>query len=418
MEQKKYYTVEEAAQLLGTTPADVNQRRERNELHGYRDGASWKFKVEDVDVIARQVRAAKRPSAPPPADEGSGVLFGAAEPGVSGSTASGTVVRPSARVPTDGDIEPAEGDTGTIAKPIRAPKALDTTGIGSMELGLEGEPLLDESQISLDDDASGTVAAMSASAAAPPADDSSISLADGGKKLDDDDVVLGGSGSGSDITLGGDSGISLLDPGDSGLSLEEPLELDRVEDESLELGEDDMLTFAEDTGSTEAPTPIKKDREFLLTPLEEAPDEEDSESGSQVIALDSPPVSDTTATMVAAPRRAGLGSGAGMAAMLDEDFAAAGGPSLTRAAMPMGPSLGAAPQMFGEGTPMQAGAVGPAPPREANYSGLNITSLMLCIVLLILCGVFALDLLRNMWSWNGSYPLNSWIMDTILAMFK
>ena len=46
-----------------------------------------------------------------------------------------------------------------------------------------------------------------------------------GKKLDDDDLVLGGSGTGSDITIGGDSGISLVDPADSGLSLEEPLNL-------------------------------------------------------------------------------------------------------------------------------------------------------------------------------------------------
>ncbi len=44
--------------------------------------------------------------------------------------------------------------------------------------------------------------------------------------MGDDELVLGGSGTGSDITLGAaDSGISLANPADSGLSLEEPFDL-------------------------------------------------------------------------------------------------------------------------------------------------------------------------------------------------
>jgi excisionase family DNA binding protein len=410
MEQKKYYTVEEAARILGTTSADVGQRRERNELRGYRDGASWKFPVEEVDALARQLRAGKRPAA---ADGGSGVLSRTAEPG--GSSASGTVVGPRGATPPPEDVElgDRESDTGTIARPASAIKAEDAAAIGSMDLSIEGEPLLDE-KVSLDDDSSGTVAGMMTGAAVPAgADDSSVSLANGGKKLDDDDVVLGGSGSGSDITLGGDSGVSLLDPSDSGLSLEEPLELDRVSDESLELGEDDMLTFADDTGSTAAPAGVKKDQDFLLTPLEEAPEEEDSASGSQVIALDSPVGSDDTATMVAAPAHGGVGAPSGMAAMLDEEFVAPGGPALRAA--PVGAPLGPAQPMFAAAEAPMAAPAGPMALPEAPYSGLNIAALMFCVLLLILCGVLALDLLRNMWSWNGSYSLSSWIMDTILG---
>ena len=51
--------------------------------------------------------------------------------------------------------------------------------------------------------------------------------------LDSEDLVLGGSGAGSDVTIGGDSGISLVDPADSGLELDEPLELTGQEEESL-----------------------------------------------------------------------------------------------------------------------------------------------------------------------------------------
>ena len=112
---------------------------------------------------------------------------------------------------------------------------------------------------------------------------SDIDLA--GKGLEDDDLVLGGSGVGSDVSIGGDSGISLVDPADSGFSLETPINLGAAAEESLELGEDDLLPPAK------RPTPgdsgkLKTDDDFLLTPLEESVDTEDSESGSQVIALD------------------------------------------------------------------------------------------------------------------------------------
>ena len=39
-------------------------------------------------------------------------------------------------------------------------------------------------------------------------------------------------------------------------------------------------------GGRSRPTQLKTDDDFLLTPLEEAADTDDSESGSQVIALD------------------------------------------------------------------------------------------------------------------------------------
>ena len=44
---------------------------ERRELHGYRDGADWKFKIEDVDRVAKQ-RAAD--AGVPSGDEGDVLL--------------------------------------------------------------------------------------------------------------------------------------------------------------------------------------------------------------------------------------------------------------------------------------------------------------------------------------------------------
>ncbi len=410
MDQKKYYTLEEAAQILGLTPADVNQRRERNELRGFRDGASFKFKVEDVEAFARQTRAAKKPA--PAAEEGSDVLLSEAALGGSESTASGTVIGPPGKAPSDSDIRLADSAVGMD-------EGAKAAGAGGSDLVLDEASLADDSEISLDDDASGTVAGVASAVSRAPGGKPSPSadLGEAPKKLDDDDIVLGGSSSsGSDISIGADSGISLLDPTDSGLSLEEPLEVGKTDEDSLELGEDDMLTFADDSVSTEAPTALKKDEEFLLTPLEEAAEEE-SESGSQVIALDSPAAGDMTATMVA-PVGPAQPAGAGMAAMLDEDFAAAGAPALAAVA-PAGIAapLGPAHPVFAEGMPLAGAGAVPAALPQAPYTGLNIAALSACLVLLLLCGWLAFDLVRNMWSWNGSFPIHSGIMDAILGLF-
>ena len=115
-------------------------------------------------------------------------------------------------------------------------------------------------------------------------------------ELDDDELVLG-SGTGSDVTSGaGDSGINLNHPSDSGLSLEEPLETGhRLGVESLELGEDDLaeldkVAAGEGSGS-------QADDDFLLTPVDSGIEEE-GESGSQVIDLDSEEFDDSAAALL------------------------------------------------------------------------------------------------------------------------
>jgi excisionase family DNA binding protein len=430
--EKKYYTVEEAAAILGATPAEVNQKRERNEIRGFRDGASWKFRTEDVETLVRQLRA-KRDPVPPPGDDADVVLSDLTLDG-SDSEASGTVIGPVGRPSSDSDIQLADSGlnidlaaddegSGTVARVPSKPSGSD------IEITLDDDVLVDEKQADLGED-SGTVANVPPPrASGKSGSDLALAAASGGssKKLDDDDIVLGGGSSGSDITIGGDSGISLLDPTDSGLSLEEPLELDRMDEDSLELGDDDMLTFADDTGSSVAPTPLKKDEEFLLTPLEEVADEEESESGSQVIALDTAPTSDATATMLGpavpgmSPASAGLGlppmGGPGMTSMLDEDFAAstAAAPALAAAVSapaisPLGTPMAAQPMFSPEGAPIATALP------EAPYTNLNIVTLCACFLFILLAGVFTFDLMRNMWSWNGNFTVTGLLMDFVVNL--
>ncbi len=383
---QKYYNTAETAKILGKSVDEVKKMLERRELHGYRDGADWKFKTEDIDKLAKEAGAA------PADDQGGDVLLSEVELGQSDPGLSGTVIglNVGGRMAVDSDIHLAGSDlqlgeeskTTLAKKPTTADSAMAFESLG---LAMEKDLTLDDSSLAMDDK-----------------DGSSAIDLGGSKGRDDDDLVLGGSGVGSDVTIGGDSGISLVDPSDSGFSLETPVNLGTAAEESLELGEDDMLAVDEKTGG------LKTDDDFLLTPLEEANDAEDSESGSQVIALDAG--GDESATMI------GSSGGVSMAAMLDEDLSAQ--PALDMgmgAPLAGGSPLGVQSGALAEGAPlMSPGAVS----LEAPYTGWQIAGLVVCLLLLMLCGMMMYDLLRSMWSWEQPTAVTSSLMDTLLGWIE
>jgi excisionase family DNA binding protein len=390
---QKYYNSQDAAKALGISVDEVRQMLERRELHGYRDGSDWKFKTEDIDLLVKE-RGQPR-AATPGADDGGDVLLSEVELGHSDPGTSGTVIAMNwgERGTTDSDIQLAGSDL-TLAADSKGPAAAKKSG-KSDDLKLSSDDAL-----SLKDSSVALAAVMGKPRAKSGPGASDIDL--GGAKSDDN-LVLGGSKPGSDVTLSSsDSGISLVDPSDSGLSLEEPV-LAGAGEESLELGEDDMLSAGEGSDAMAA-VPVKTDDEFLLTPLEEAADsQESSESGSQVIALDS---ETDSATMI------GLSSGVGgtMAAMLDEDVSA---PRVAPPGM-AGPVLGAQPAVLMEGAALMQPE---AALFEAPYTGLQIAGLATCAVLLMLCGMMAFDLMRTMWGWSEPYSVNSSLMDGLGGLF-
>lgn len=389
---QSFYSVEKAAEVLGISPEEVKQMRERHELYGYRDGANWKFKSEEIDRMAEERRSAGSP------DTGD-ILLSEVELGQAGPGSSGTVIGMGSGIggPGASDIQLVTAQSG-----------LDLSGSGKSGGGKSGSGKSDKKKssdsakfedldLALDEDF--TLADSQVGMSKPArASDSSLDLTATGEGLDDSDLVLAGSGSGSDVTIGGDSGISLVDPADSGLSLEKPVELRAAStDDSLELGEDDLMAAS---GSG------KLDEEFALTTADEGEDEDDS--GSQVIALDTEAGGDEAVTMIGGPATAS------MVAMLDEDLSTAPMPGVgTTAVSAATPGFAPMPQI---GLGPEAAMV-PALP-EAPYSIWNVLSLALCIVILSLVGMMMYDLLRNMWSWNGTYSITSSIMDFILGLFE
>ncbi|MBR4976221.1 MAG: helix-turn-helix domain-containing protein, partial [Thermoguttaceae bacterium] len=59
-----YYTLEKTAEILDCTPGDVNRLREANKLRAFRDGASWKFRKEDVEKYLTDLIRERSQSAP------------------------------------------------------------------------------------------------------------------------------------------------------------------------------------------------------------------------------------------------------------------------------------------------------------------------------------------------------------------
>lgn len=232
-----------------------------------------------------------------------------------------------------------------------------------------------------------------------PVVDSGIVLADDNS---DDEFVLGGPG--SDITISpGDSGISLVDPSDSGLSLDAPLELSSggsaVGESSFELsGSGEDLGSAADFDSDEV-MDLKTGDEFLLTPSTSEGEESSEDSGSQVIAIDAEGAFEDSDSGM-------FGSmDSEQSTLLEEDVSAGAGPL-------GGPMMGAA-------APAMAGAVAMSGPvaAETPYPVWVVVMMFFCVLFMSLCGMMMYDLVRNMWSWNQPYTVNSSLMDLIMGMF-
>jgi excisionase family DNA binding protein len=399
---QKYYNVKEAAQLIGLTEEQVRKMQEDRTLYGYRDGADWKFKAEDIERIAAERQSA--PSTPNVQDSSEDVLLSEVELGQSSAGASGTVIgmESKGKNAVDSDLSLATDSEIHLASDIHSAPAVGkiespSAAFEELDLTLEEDATLEDSGLNLDIEKK--------PAESPTGTGSSVVT---NRSLDDDDMVLGSGSSGSGLALGGDSGISLVDPHDSGLSLEEPLDIAGSKAESLELGEDEIVSLG---GSSKKGmgSDIKTDDDFLLTPMEDAGNADESESGSQVIALDTD--SDDASTMITS-------SPVQSVAMLEEDVAAQ--PVLDfSAGSPLGHSplaatpLGVSAASLSDAAAMPASAYVP----EAPYTPLQITGLVACAFFLMLCGMMMYDMIRNIWSWDSAYSANSTLMDWIISLF-
>ncbi len=404
----KFIELKEAAAQLGITPERLQELREAGKIHGYKDGASWKFKPTEVErlvgELSSQISAGDdldlsgsasfsgddfdqllNLDAADGADdelENSSILISEEPAKDSEHDSSSTVIgKEDAEPDKDSDlklVDNASHKGGAAKKALpesAAKKDAAKKDEDDYELKLaDSEDLSDELALSDNLD-------FESDEALVLDEDSDLGLAD-------DHLVLGDSGSSEDGALevgSDDSGIGVANPSDSGLSLEENAALELPEDEDMISLEDELDSSPDDS------TQLQQDEEFLLSPSDEMLGDESSDSGSQVIALDDSGAFESDSDAVA------LDSAEPML-VPDE---------------PEGLDVQLEPI---DGAVAVAGAI-PMAMTEASetaYTVWNILALLLVVLLLSVTGMLMADVVRNMWAWNGDASTTSGLANSIV----
>ena len=382
----KFVELSEAAKQLGMSADELNDARNAGEVHGFRDGSSWKFKPQELERFAeeRGVSMDAGDNFDDLLDDldidgggGSSVLVSDEALGAGQESLSSTIIGENSAGAADSDLRlmPAEDEGDDIA-------------LDDDDDELQLEPLADStgSDLTLDDADDDELSLEPATGTGELGAASDELDLDG---LDDDDLTVD-IGGGSDLTLGtGDSGINLASPADSGLSLEEePLEIGSSAS-GLELPEDDeVISLGAEAGPDDA-TQLKQEDEFLLSADETDDDVGDESSGSQVIDLED------SAAFEDSGDGAGLTpAGGGLEAELQSQ---AGG---------VDPSMG-----LGQPAPTYGGSP------ETPYSAWNVAALMFILLLLSVSGIVMIDLIRSLDTWEGETTISSGLANLIAGFF-
>jgi excisionase family DNA binding protein len=59
-----YYTLDEAAHILGMSTGDLTQMAQRHEVRAFADGGSWRFRTQDIEELARRRGLGSNPEVP------------------------------------------------------------------------------------------------------------------------------------------------------------------------------------------------------------------------------------------------------------------------------------------------------------------------------------------------------------------
>ena len=368
--------LEQAAKMLGISVDKLTEMRSRQQVSAYKDGATWKFKLQELERVAAElgtplgssvddedsdfeINALSAEDSGEVGSEGEGLAFGKSSLKLAGSDDAEV----SADL-LDDDEKKSDGSPSDTGKLLAADD--------------------DDDMLLSEDDLFG--------------DESGADSAELSSDFEDSDLILDDSDSSSEVSMdSSSSGVSLA-TNESGVSLDDdPLELGGAEIDSLELPEDDEMIVLDDAADSDSATIMQED-DFNLTPLEEAMD--DDSSGSQIIALEDSEIytDESSATILADSED--LEAQPGML-----DAAAYGTPDLA----------GGGLVPAGVGAPVMTGA--PALP-EAPYTIWQIAGLCLVVVLLTSGAMVAYDLARGLWQPEGQMIGSGSVLDFFLRMTK
>ena len=316
---ENYLTIEDVAKRLGLTNSEVVEAATQGRLRGLRDGSTYRFRDEDVKKYIEEQKKTGDSVLNYDYDD---------EADAAGSSDINSTL--------DKDTSLFAGDSGISSD----------SGLGLAD--------------------SGTLKASDSIVSDYDGDDTGLVL---------DEVPASGGSSGSGL-LGEGSGISLLSADDSGITLDDSSDV-------LELPEDAFGSSIAGglSGSLVASlTNVGNDEDFRLSAGEGLDEDEDDDSGSQVIELDEDSED---------------GGNLGF------DITGGGGGTAPVAMTPM-----VDPALLAELEDLRR--------PEKPYSVWNLLGLIFCFIFLGLTMMFTVDLLRNMWSWDQPTQFSSSMMDWVI----
>ena len=363
----EHYNLEKVAEVLSISAAEVNRLREQGKLRGFRDGNTWKFLKEEVHTYLAESIKARGGSSDThnPGDSDFDLGSGA-------SSSSFDILMEDAALPDDSDL--------VSVAPTRPPSDLDLAALDNDELSLA-----EETQIS------SLVVPKKVKPKAPPApaepsslvvqedeDSSALILAKADDDvLEDEASVLAAGGSSPQLGLAGDSGFDVLVAGE----------------------DEDILHV--DNESSSIPDAIVED--FDLEPSPKAPEDDDSESSSQVISIDISEMGQTADPFGQQPDD-------GFDPFTGFDSGIHQAPQAATSSDPFGTSDAFATPIASVSPPK---AVAPA----EEYSTGMLVALACALVVMMFPGLMLIDNMIHMWSWGEPFILNSMWMDPIAGLF-
>ncbi|MDA1052453.1 MAG: helix-turn-helix domain-containing protein [Planctomycetota bacterium] len=454
----QFLELNEAAKRLGVSPDKLVEMRSNGDIRGFRDGASWKFKEDEIDRAREELADSsgglenelfsfdEAGSNLDLADDES-ILVSEEELGHSGEATSSTIIgKATEAAAPDSDLTLAPEPSGSdltlaggsgiggsgidselsLSEPDDGGSAVgsDVTlvpGVGGggvslvpdpgsdkgMDLGASagdsdiGDVLGNDSELSLESPGSGGTGnlELSADTGGLGSGDLDMSLDSELALGDDDDMVLSGSGTGSDLSLSaGDSGINLSSPTDSGLSLEvdSGIQLDTPTDSGLSLEEEPLDLGGSSISSLELP----EDDEMVDFDDIEAESPSAVKKDEEFLLSPSDEMfmdeSDSGSQVIALEDSAAFDQDA--ATLVSDQALLAETDGLDQQLGALGG--GGAPAMP-TATPAAAAAQAyAAEPPETPYSIWNILGLLAIIMFLSLSGIVMTDMLKNMWAWE------------------
>lgn len=400
----KFVELNEAAKQLGVSVEKLKEMHSAGEIHGYRDGASIKFKPEELARVAEELGGGASSSSSDiiEARFDSGSMDDLLAPSESsGSIGADELILDD----SDPGEQPAGGSTVIGKKGTSHPmdSGSDLRIAGDSALGL---PKAGGSSKKIGSDILGRKAIDK-----PADDDDSGELRLAPDEGSSDDLLDAGSGK----LLPTDSGINLKSPVDSGLSLEsDALELSGAPQDShdsfelLPEEDSDFAAVSDSEGDVSSIEDLSASEAFELAPSDASGFDESSDSGSQIIALEesdsfeaapleSAESVDFSSMESAAPVE-GLGDAFEGDALGADAFAAVAAPAEgTNAAIASEVS-----QLW-------------AAPKEAPYSTISVVSLGLTTLLMLLTCLIMTDVMFNMWAASTERSYSSGITDLVAS---